>query len=77
MEGAKQIYNGIQKGNVFVHCHFGVSRSVTLVLGYLILYKGLSYEEAFKFVVSKRPQASPEKNFVSEFKKLEPGSLKI
>jgi protein-tyrosine phosphatase len=32
----------------------GISRSVTLVLAYLMKYKGNSYEEAFDIVQKKR-----------------------
>lgn len=34
-------------GRVLVHCHKGVSRSVTLCMAYLIWKHNLSYDEAF------------------------------
>ena len=44
---------------VLVHCQEGISRSVTMVLAYLIEYAGLSLAEAAWLVVRKRPMAEP------------------
>jgi len=44
---------------VLVHCHMGVSRSVTVVLAYLIEYKGMDLREAFHQVITRRPVAHP------------------
>lgn len=38
------IHNSLQNTNIMVHCLAGVSRSVSLVLAYLIKYRGMSYE---------------------------------
>lgn len=42
-----------QKKSVLVHCSGGVSRSAAIVIGYLI-FKGSTFEEAFKLVRRKR-----------------------
>ena len=63
-KGAEAIKIGLEKGNVFVHCHFGVSRSTTLIMGYFILYLKKEYQESLDFIKNKRFQVSPEKNFV-------------
>jgi protein-tyrosine phosphatase len=42
-----------QNKKVLVHCSFGVSRSASMVIGYLIS-KGVPFHEAFKMVRSKR-----------------------
>lgn len=43
------------ENGVYVHCKAGRGRSVMCVMAYLIKYKDYSYEEAEKFVRSKRP----------------------
>ena len=50
-------------GKVFVHCFAGVSRSATIVVAYLMLEKGLSYQAAMRFVKSKRPFINPNDGF--------------
>lgn len=45
-------------GKILVHCHAGVSRSVSLVCAYL-MYTGFSWDEALQFVRERRPQAFP------------------
>lgn len=44
---------------VLVHCQEGVSRSVTMVLAYLISNRGMSLGQAFKYVMRRRPVAHP------------------
>lgn len=44
---------------VLVHCQMGMSRSVTMVLGYLIRDCGMSLGQAYHLVHSERPIASP------------------
>lgn len=48
---------------VLVHCGSGISRSVALVIAYLIEHHNLNYEEAFKLVKSKRSVANPNIGF--------------
>uniref|UniRef100_A0A3B1KK71 Dual specificity phosphatase 19a n=1 Tax=Astyanax mexicanus TaxID=7994 RepID=A0A3B1KK71_ASTMX len=51
-----------EKGVVLVHCNVGVSRSVSVVIGYLMSREGQSFEEAFSFVKSARPASCPIPN---------------
>jgi len=45
----------LSKGeNVLVHCAAGVSRSVSIIIGYLIIKKNWSFDLAYKFVRSIR-----------------------
>jgi protein-tyrosine phosphatase len=38
-----------------VHCNKGVSRSPSVVIGYLIKTKDMSFKQALRFLVDKRP----------------------
>lgn len=52
-----------KNGRILVHCNQGISRSVSLVIAYLMFSKKLNYEESFKFVQSKRSIANPNIGF--------------
>ena len=70
LHGARTIHEGLEQGNVFVHCHLGVSRSSTLIIAYFILYLGWGFQETIEFLKDIRPQVSPEKKFVKHLKLL-------
>ena len=65
----KFIEEGRKKGNVFVHCFFGQSRSATIVLNYMIGKYDMSYEDAFDFLKQKRPYVKPNASFEEALKK--------
>ena len=48
------IRNSLETTNVLVHCLAGVSRSVTLVLAYLIKFEGMTFQKSYSFVKSRR-----------------------
>ena len=50
--------------NILIVCQQGISRSVTMVIGYLILYYKQSFENAFNFVKSKRHNIDPNFGFI-------------
>ena len=50
-------------GRVLVHCVQGISRSVTLVMAYLIFKNKITYDKAFNLVHSKREISSPNFGF--------------
>lgn len=57
-------------GVVLVHCNAGVSRSASVIIAYLIMKKGMSFDEAFKLVKDKRPAIQPNSGFLEQLRKL-------
>ncbi|KAM0795897.1 protein-tyrosine phosphatase-like protein [Usnea florida] len=53
---------------VLVHCRMGISRSVTLVMAYLMRAWGVGFAEAQIFVKGKRPMASPNRGFCEQLR---------
>ncbi|KAI0994814.1 hypothetical protein K3495_g13368 [Podosphaera aphanis] len=54
-------------GSVFVHCAMGISRSVTIVLAYLLRKNPeLSVADALALVRQSRPKAHPNDGFMSQ-----------
>lgn len=60
-----------QGGGVLVHCFVGRSRSVTIVVAYLMKRNGMRLSEALAHVKSKRPQAGPNSGFISQLQDFE------
>lgn len=60
-------------GRILVHCSAGISRSPTIVTGYLMKRSGMSLKEALGCVVRARPQVSPNSGFLRQLKELELG----
>ncbi|KAB1214247.1 Dual specificity protein phosphatase 1 [Morella rubra] len=58
-------------GGVLVHCFVGKSRSVTIVVAYLMKKHGMSLSHALEHVKSKRPLAAPNSGFISQLKDFE------
>lgn len=58
-------------GGVFVHCFAGKSRSVTIVVAYLMKKHGMSLSQALEHVKSKRPRAAPNSGFISQLENYE------
>lgn len=63
------IEEGIRAGNVLVHCRFGVSRSATIVIAYIMEKYKLTFEEAFLYVKKQRKFINPNPGFVNQLKK--------
>ncbi|PHU18540.1 Protein-tyrosine-phosphatase MKP1 [Capsicum chinense] len=55
-----------QHGRVFVHCYQGVSRSTSLVIGYLMWREGQSFDDAFEYVKAARGIADPNIGFACQ-----------
>jgi len=63
--------NRIAKKNVLVHCMAGVSRSSTIVIGYLMNLNNFPYKEAYEFVKKRRTIISPNGGFMRQLKEYE------
>ena len=65
------IVNNNKEKNILVHCQNSVSRSVTLVLAYLIS-RGNTLVEAFEYLKSKRTQYTcPNRGFLKQLSEYE------
>ena len=59
-------------GRALVHCAFGQSRSVTVVVAHLVMSnRGLSLGEALERMRSRRPTACPNPSFLEQLVRLE------
>lgn len=63
------IGSALDKGeNILVHCYFGVSRSSTAVIAYMMKKHNLEYQQAYEIVKSKRKFVHPNSGFVNQLK---------
>ena len=49
-----------------VHCHFGVSRSASIVIAFLMTQTGLEYKPALETLREARWSVSPNQGFVTQ-----------
>ncbi|KAM3862663.1 dual specificity protein phosphatase 19-like [Diretmus argenteus] len=61
-----------QSGVVLVHCNAGVSRSSSIVIGYLMLREGLSFDDAYRQVKQARPSVCPNPGFYQQLQNYKP-----
>ncbi|XP_061602144.1 dual specificity protein phosphatase 19-like [Cololabis saira] len=61
-----------QGGVVLVHCNAGVSRSSSIVIGYLMLREGLSFDAAYGQVKLARPSIRPNAGFYQQLHNYKP-----
>lgn len=54
----------VRHENILIHCHMGVSRSVTIVIAYLLSKWHLSIQDTLLFVRTKRPLCNPNEGFI-------------
>lgn len=57
-------------GHVLVHCNAGVSRSSSVVIGYLMLVNGMSFSDAYDFVKLKRSCCRPNDGFLKQLQQI-------
>lgn len=53
---------------ILVHCYYGVSRSSSIIIAYIMKKYNLEYNQAFEFVKSKRIYVQPNSGFVFQLK---------
>lgn len=63
------ITENLKTTNVLVHCAAGISRSVCLVIAYLIKVHKMTPEAALAKVREKRPWAGPNQGFTQQLEK--------
>ncbi len=54
-----------------MHCVAGVSRSATVVVGYLMCKRGWGFQRALSAVLDARPWVSPNLGFRAQLRELE------
>ncbi|XP_061386165.1 dual specificity protein phosphatase MPK-4-like [Musca vetustissima] len=54
--------------NILVHCYFGVSRSSSAVIAYIMKRHNMDYNTAYDFVKSKRRFVQPNAGFAAQLK---------
>lgn len=63
-ECADFIRNAIENnGKVLVHCSYGISRSASIVIAYLIKYEDKKFREAYDYLKEKRKIIEPNRGF--------------
>lgn len=62
-------------GRVLVHCNAGISRSVSIVVAYLMSRHCQSLSEALKIVKTARPRARPNEGFLKQLQIFEASCL--
>jgi atypical dual specificity phosphatase len=58
-------------GGVLVHCNAGISRSSSVVAGYLMQTEGYSLDEALAIIRSARPVVKPNDGFMTQLRQFE------
>jgi len=62
------IKNSILNGKILIHCGAGISRSVSLLLAYMIANMNMNYSEAIKIMKEKRSIANPNPGFEKQLR---------
>lgn len=64
-------------GVVLVHCNAGVSRSSSIVIGYLMLREKLPFQEAYSQVKTARPSVRPNPGFYQQLQLYKPSAADV
>ena len=59
----KFINNGMKRGSVLVHCAQAKSRSVSMVISYIMKKNRIRFSKAFEILKKHHPQAEPNSGF--------------
>lgn len=60
-----------QKKGVLVHCLAGISRSVTVMLAYLMAHRQLTLNEAYNMVLKRKANIDPNFHFMQQLHSFE------
>lgn len=72
LEAATVLDGWINDGKkVFVHCFAGISRSASVLITYLMVYKGWSFDLAFQHLKLRRPRVNPHSDFIPILRAIE------
>jgi hypothetical protein len=74
LKGARKLneWTALSREPILVHCMAGISRSPSIILAYLIMYKGMGYDDAFKFVSKRHGFIRPNSVYDGILKELVP-----
>lgn len=61
-------FYGKKNIKILIHCHAGISRSVSIVIAYLMKYHNKSFDKALEIVKKIRPIAQPNDDFTKQLK---------
>jgi protein-tyrosine phosphatase len=69
-EGANRLLNEVRRigGKILVNCHKGKSRSVTIVLNYIMETYNLTLDEAYAYVKERRSISGPNDGFINQLR---------
>ena len=60
-----------KRERILIHCKLGISRSASIIIGYLIKYMGYTTSSALAFLRTKRPRVNPNPGFISQLNSYE------
>lgn len=61
---------------ILVHCSWGKSRSVAVVIAFLMKYRGMGLNDALAYIQMRRPIAQPNPGFMKQLQAYEEGMRK-
>jgi atypical dual specificity phosphatase len=58
-------------GKILIHCIYGVSRSVTIIISYLMKKYEITRQDALNLIKSKKPSINPNKGFILQLENVD------
>lgn len=60
-----------KNGRILIHCALGISRSPTIVIAYIMYRYGMTYQNAYQYVLNLRPNINPNNSFKMQLQDFE------